>query len=208
MQPAAALGRRAVALKMETLDMARIHRRALLRLQSLGDGDKAAKLAAVFFSEAIVPIEQTHRAALKSNARLSHLTARLGRRTALLKASNRSLKQRIVQRKTIQVSLTKSAAHFEKLLKESQSLQARLQRLTHRIMTAQENKRRRISNHLQNEIAQILLGINVRLLALRREAILSTQELQSEILRTRRLVDSSMESIRRFARDLGRQNET
>ena len=103
MQPARGLGRQAAALGLETLDVARIHEEALADAGSRPAArDGMIKRAEIFFAEAITPIEKTHRAALKANVRLSQLSQTLGRRTADLAASNRSLKQGIAQRKTVE----------------------------------------------------------------------------------------------------------
>src|SRR5437762_2408426 len=123
LQPARRLGRQAVALGLETLDVARIHEGALATLEASSSRDGIIKRAEMFFSEAITPIEKTHRAALKANVRLSQLQKRLGRRTVDLVASNRFLKQRIAQRKTVEQALKKRGEHFKKLWKESLALQ-------------------------------------------------------------------------------------
>ena len=170
--------------------------------------DGVIKRAEIFFAEAITPIEETHRAALKANARLSQLTKTLGRRTVDLAASNRSLKQGIVQRKTVEQALKKSGEHSRKLLKESRRLQKHLQRLTHQILSAQEDKRKKISRDLHDEIAQTLLGINVRLLTLKKEAAINAHGLKKEIVSTQRLVDKSVKSIKRFAREFGIHHRT
>jgi signal transduction histidine kinase len=87
-------------------------------------------------------------------------------------------------------------------LEESRRLQAHLQHLTHQILSAQEDKRKKISHDLQDEIAQTLLGINVRLLTLKKEAALNTEGFKKEIASTQRLVDKSVRSIKRFAREV------
>ena len=130
------------------------------------------------------------------------------RRTADLAASRRSLKQGIVRRKTVEQALKKSVEHSRKLLKESRDLQKHLQRLTHQILSAQENKRKRISRDLHDEIAQTLLGINVRLLTLKKEAANDASGLKKEIASTQQLVDKSVKSIKRFAREFGIHHRT
>jgi len=162
----------------------------------------------IFFTEAITPIEDTHHAALKTNARLNQMNQRLDRRTGDLAAANRSLKQSIVRRKSAEEALKKSGGNAKKLLEESHGLQKHLQHLTHQILSAQEDKRKKISHDLQDEIAQTLLGINVRLLTLRQEAAVNAEGLQKEIASTRRLVDKSMKSIQRFAREFGKYHES
>ena len=166
------------------------------------------KRAELFFAEAITPIEETHRAALKANVRLSRLRQTLGRRTVNLAASHQSLKRDIVQRKTAEQTLKKSGERTQKLLKESRRLQKHLQRLTHQLLSAQEDKRKQISRNLHDEIAQTLLGINVRLLTLKKEAALDAGGLKKEIVSTQRLVDKSVKSIKRFAREFGIHHRT
>jgi signal transduction histidine kinase len=93
-------------------------------------------------------------------------------------------------------------------LEESQRLQKHLQHLTHQVLSAHEGKRKKISHDLQDEIAQTLLGINVRLLTLKQKAAVNAVGLEKEIASTRRLVDKSMKSIKRFARDVAKSHET
>jgi signal transduction histidine kinase len=208
LQPAHDLGCQAAALDLETLDVARIHEGALATLEASSSRDGFIKRAEFFFAEAITPIEETHRAALKANVRLRQLSKILGRRTVDLAASHRSLKQGIVQRKTVEQALKKSGEHSRKLLKESRDLQKHLQRLTHQILSAQEDKRKKVSRDLHDEIAQTLLGINVRLLTLKKEATVNARGLKKEIASTQRLVKQSVQTINRFAHEFGIQHET
>jgi signal transduction histidine kinase len=204
LEQARGLGRHAVAIGLETLDVARIHERALTTLEASASKDGFIEHADIFFTETIRPIEETHRAALKASGRLSQLKETLGRRTVDLNASKRSLKQGIAQRKAVEVTLKKSGEHYEKLLGESLALQKHLQHLTHRILSAQEDKRKKISHDLRDEIAQTLLGINVRLLTVKKVAGCSAKRLQKEIASTQRLVDMSEKTIAKFAREVGR----
>ena len=204
LQAARRLGCEAVGLGLETLDVARMHARALATLEGASQ-DGIIKPAEVFFTEAISPIEKTPRAALRTNAHLRQLHRTLDRRTVALAATNRSLKQSIVRRKSAEEALRKSGLNAKKLLAESGRLQKRLQQMAHQILSAQEHKRRKISNDLQDEIAQTLLGINVRLVTLKQEA--AAEGLQKEIACTRRLVNKSMLSIRNFAREFGKSHE-
>ncbi len=208
LQPALALGRQAAALDLETLDVVKIHEAALATLEAASSRDGIIERAEIFFAEAITPIEKTHRAALSANDNLTKLSQRLGRRTVDLAASHRSLKQGIVQRKTVEQALKKSVGHSRKLLKESRRVQRHLQRLTHQILSAEEDKRKKISHDLHNEIAQTLLGINVRLLTLKREAAVNADSLNKEIVNTQQLVDKSVKSIKRFAREFGTPHKT
>jgi signal transduction histidine kinase len=208
LQPALELGRQAAALNLETLDVARIHEGALATLEASSSRDGIIERAGIFFAEAITPIEETHRAALEANVHLSQLHQTLDRRTVDLAASNRSLKQDIVQRKTVEQALKKSGEHSRKLLKESRDVQTHLQSLTHQILSGQEDKRKKISRDLHDEIAQTLLGINVRLLTLKKEDEINASSLKKEIASTQRLVDKSVKSINGFAREFGIHHRT
>jgi signal transduction histidine kinase len=206
LEPAHGLGRRAVCLGLETLDLARIHEGALATLEASTSKDGLIQRAGDFFAEAISPIEATHRAALKAGASLNRLNDLLRRRKAHLAASNRSLKKGIARRRTAEAALKESAEHYKTLVEESLALQKRLQLLTHRIMSAQEGKRTQLSHELQDEIAQTLLGINVRLLTVKTGAGRNAEYLQKEIANTQRSVDISAKAIKRFARELGQRH--
>jgi signal transduction histidine kinase len=205
--PARNLGRRAVASGLETLDMARIHERALATLEASSSKDGLIKKAEIFFTEVISPIEKTHRAALLANAHLNEVNERLGRRTASLAVTNRSLKQSAARRRTVEGALKKSGGHSKKLLTESYRLQEHLRHLTRQVLAAQENNRRKISSDLSDEIAQTLLGINVRLLKVKKTAGRHDQDLRKEIAKTQRLVHTSVKCIERFAREYGKHHE-
>ena len=187
-----------MGLGLETLDLARIHEGALATLEASSGRDGIIGRAQIFFTEAIGPIEKTHRAALEASARVEQMNRALDQRTADLAASNQSLKQSISRRKNVEKALKKSGGHSKTLLEESHRLQNHLRQLTRKILTAQESKRKRLSNELQDEIAQTLLGINVRLLTLRKEAAINARSLKKDIASTQRLVDKASKTIKRF----------
>ena len=201
LQPALGLGRRAVALGLETLDLARIHERALAIMNPSSAKNGAIKRGEIFFTEAIIPIVETHRAARQSKMDLQQLNGTLNRRTLELAAANRQLQRGIIRRKSVEAALKKSGEHYTKLLKDSLQLQEGLRQLTHQLLASQEEERKKISLELQNEIAQTLLGINVRLLSLKQEARINTKGLKDEIASTQRLVVKSAQSVRRVARE-------
>jgi two-component system sensor histidine kinase DegS len=205
LQPALGLGRRAVVLGLETLELARIHERAIVTLEAASGKDGIQKRAEIFFTEATIPIVETHRVARQSKIQLNRLNEKLGRRTVELAATNRLLQRGIVRRKSVETALKISGIHYTKLLKDSLQLQAGLRQLTHQVLAAQEDERRKISRELQDEIAQTLLGINVRLLTLKQEARTNTKGLKNEIASTQRLVLKSAKSVRRVANKLGLQ---
>jgi signal transduction histidine kinase len=202
--PALELGHLAVAIGVETLELARIHERALDTLELAKRKDGYIKRAEVFFTAALTPIVATHRAAQQSNTDLKRLTQTLDRRTLELAATNRRLKGGVRRRKSAESALKKSRLHYARLLKDSLHLQKGLRQLTHQVLVAQEAERKKLSLELQDEVAQTLLGINVRLLSLRRESQNHTKGLDLEIASTQRLVAKSAKSVRQVARAVGK----
>ena len=198
---ARSLGRKSVDLGLETLDIAKIHERALATLpQASRDG--TLKRAEIFFAEAVTPIEKTHEAAQKADAHLNKVNRALDRRTLELAASHRSLAVSITRRKVVEEALRKSGGHSQKLLEESRCLQEHLRHLTHKILSAQEQKRKKISRELQDEIAQTLLGINVRLLTLKNEAAATAKGFDRDIAITQRLVTKAGKTMKRYAHQI------
>jgi signal transduction histidine kinase len=199
LHPSKKLGRQAVDLGLETLDLARIHEKALLLLH-LSDRSKAEReRATVFFNEANTQISETHFAALQEKTVLSRLDKSLRQRTEKLAANKVMLQRGLIQRKEVEQAIKQSRAHFTKLLKESLVLQEGLRQLTYQLLAEQEGEREEISHTLQDEIAQTLLGINVRLLCLKQEAHSKTQGLKNEIANTQKMVLNSVKSVRKAA---------
>jgi signal transduction histidine kinase len=201
LNPALSLGHQSVRLGLETLGLARIHQLAVATLDlSLGT-NRQIKAAEVFFTEALAPIVETHRAARQNKLDLNRLNETLIQRNAELASSSRQLRRGIARRETVEAALKRSGEHYAKLLTESLRLQEHLRRLTHQVLTAQENERKNMSRQLQDEVVQSLLGINVRLLSLKRDAKRNSKGLKKEISSTQRLVAKSARSVRKGARD-------
>jgi signal transduction histidine kinase len=123
-------------------------------------------------------------------------------RMNVLTVSNRKLKHEIVRRQAVEKSLKKSEQHQQKLLEQSCHMQEQLRNLSHQVLQAQEEERKRISRELHDVIAQNLTGINVRLAALARQALANTKGLDRNIARTQRLVEKSVDIVHNFAREL------
>src|SRR6202000_564902 len=87
---------------------------------------RSARLAEVFFTEAMTPIIETHRAARQSKMELDRRADTRDKRTAELGATRRQLQRGIARRKNVEAALKKSGAHYGKLLKDSLQLQAGL----------------------------------------------------------------------------------
>ena len=206
LEPAFRLGRRTAALGLKTLDLARIHEQAVATVLLAGTlpGTKAGntRRAGIFFAEANAPIEERRRASGRTEPDFVRLEAALGTRTQELAAANRQCQQGVARRKAMEEANEKQRVLHEECLDESLQLQKRLRRLTHRLLAAQENDRKTISRRLENEIAQTLLGINVRLVTLQKEARGRTKRFKKDIASTRQAVVASATIVQRVARKL------
>lgn len=207
LRPALDLGAKASALGLETLDVARIHEQALKALVLPGGAARSRTRTRIlsrtlrFFEETLVPIEQTHRAAKEDVRRVTRLSEELRTRTAESDDSTRRLEQGVVRRKEAETALGKSDELRDKLLAESRALEKSLQGQMRKILTAQENERRKSSHELQNEIAQVLVAIHVRLLTLKEAVHANTDSLKNEIAETQELVKQSVMTIRRLGHE-------
>jgi signal transduction histidine kinase len=200
------LGSQALAAGLQTLELAKLHEQTLVTevLPGCPAGKRVAviKQAGIFFTEAIAPIEQTHRGSREAAVHLNQIVEMLSQRTVELAASNLELREEIVQRKAVEAALKKSETHYSQLLEQSDQMQEQLRRLSRQILSAQEEERKEISRELHDVIAQTLTGINVRLAALKKEAALNTKGLDRNIARTQRLVEKSVDIVHQFAREL------
>lgn len=200
------LGRKIVALGLETLDVVLIHEKVLIKQSLNADSpalkNRIIKRAGQFFADVITPLEEGHRVALEANIQLSRLNEALSQRTRDITRSNQQLKKEIARRKVVEQTLLRSEQQSRVLLSQSQLLQEKLRRLSRRVLSVQEEERKRISRELHDVVAHVLTGINVRLAALKIEASANTKGLGRKIGNTQRLVEKSVDIVHRFAREL------
>ncbi|OGV83947.1 MAG: hypothetical protein A2340_08445 [Lentisphaerae bacterium RIFOXYB12_FULL_60_10] len=203
------LGVQAVALKLETLDVARIHEKAMLTMAAnrrLPINQRAITQANRFFTGTIVPIEHTHLAAVSNDACVKRLTGTVHRRTQEAIIAARNLKHGIDKRLAAEKVLKTSGRHHQKLLRQSDKLQQHVRLLTRNIISVQEDQRFNTSHRLHNEIAQILAAVNLRLGILKNKARTNTEGLHKEIADTQRLVVKSTNEVVHFVNENAKQN--
>lgn len=210
-QAARKIGRQAVDIGLETLDLARIHHHALAQLLepdgAPGNREDLTARAAAFFTEAITPIEETHRDALQANADLHQLHATLDERMLKLAAANRELQHQVAERAAIETTLRDSQRSSAQLLKDSRVLEKQLQAMAYKILSATEAERKKLSLQLNDEVAQTLLGINIRILALQRNVASNHADLAREIAAAQLLVDDSAKIISRLAHEFNNPHQ-
>jgi PAS domain S-box-containing protein len=124
------------------------------------------------------------------------------RRIKSLGDTNLGLNREIARRQKVESALQKSKRNQSQLLRQARFMQEKLRHLSHQILLAQEEERKRISRELHDKIAQTLVGIHVHLHALSRDAERSPKNLREKIARTQRHIKTSMGVVHRFAWEL------
>lgn len=114
----------------------------------------------------------------------------------------RKLQREIGRRESLQEALETSEKHYGELLDKSRHLQEQLRRLSHELLSAQEEERKKISRDLHDQVGQTLTAINVKLTTLNQAAKLNASGLKLQLAGTQRLLEKSMTVVHRFAREL------
>jgi len=135
-------------------------------------------------------------------SRLHGTIAKLTRRTKQLAVANSKLRREISRRSSVEKSLRSSTAEGARLLARSQRMQQELRLLSRRLLSVQEEERKRISRDLHDVVAQALSGINLRLALLTRQSTAGAKDLHRRIAATQHMVQQSVNIVHRFARDL------
>jgi signal transduction histidine kinase len=189
-----------------SLNLAKLHESIMVRdvLPDCPQDKREAllKQAGLFFAEVELSINNSRRNGHASAAQLKKIIASLSVRTAELAASKLELIDENIRLKAVEKKLKKSESHYAKSLENSKCLQEQLRHLSHQILSAQEDERKKISRELHDVIAQALTGINVRLATLKKEASLNTKGLERNIAQTQRVVVKSTNIVHQFAREL------
>jgi hypothetical protein len=210
LSPALRIGRRAVGLGLEPLELARIHDRALATLlppeSAPGIRRSMANRARTFFAAAIVPIESSHPAGRTALARIRRLTQTLRKRTAESSVSSSRLKRSHARRRAAETVLKRHRTHRVRMLRAEHGRQARLRERMRSILTVAERQRKRSSLQISNEVAQALLAIQIRLLALMKVAGSGAAHFNKELADTQGLVKTSAEKVHRLVHEASVQN--
>ncbi len=161
-------------------------------------GGKGSRKVAVLFRD-ITARKQSELALVAARSELADHAAQLegmvATRTAQLTATNRRLE-------TAVRFAQKSKDEFRALFLESQVMQKKLRFVTRQVLTAQEEERKKISRELHDVVVQTLVGINVELSALTHGNSPEARRLHDKIAHTQRLVESSVDAVHSFAREL------
>ena len=119
-----------------------------------------------------------------------------------LASTNQKLDEEIIRRSTVEAALMKSELNARRLLERSHQMQNRLRRLTHRLITAQEEERRNISHELHDGVVQTLVGISVGLSELHKAGSKGAPAPKDRLAQIQELVKDCVNVVHRFARGL------
>jgi two-component system sensor histidine kinase DegS len=200
------LGRAALAGGLATRDLAFMHEQAVVALTQADDfviaGSSTIKQAGYFFTQALIPLEAAQKATRATNRLLEQRNETLRLHTAALARANHRLESEIMRRQAGERTIRQAKEQYQQLFAESQIMQRKLREVTRQIISAQEEERKEISRELHDEVVQTLVGINVELSALSKGASAGLHVMKAKIARTQRLVENSVSSVHRFAREL------
>jgi signal transduction histidine kinase len=199
------LGTHAHSCGLKTLDLFKLHDRIVVAdiLPECPRGRQAtlSRRASLFFS-AVIAAGESPQDSSTETLRLKKVIRDLSRQMVDLSGSNHHLSLDISRIKASETSLKKSGDHQAEALNQSNLLKKQLRGLSREMMSVHEDERKKISRELHDVIAQTLIGINIQLASLKKEAGLNNKGLGNRIAITQRLIIKSANIVNQFACEL------
>lgn len=199
------IGAKAKSSAIPVLEITKIHERFivmdLLPACAISKQATLIRRAGEFF----VAVVATTRAGTTPAHDVGSLNKTIGAlscRNIELASANKLLDLEIVRHAENETALRKSECDCKKALKKSEVLKERLRGLSRKLLSAQEDERKKISRELHDVIAQSLAGINIRLAALKTENGTVSKKLVRNISLTQKMVTNSTDIVHKFAREL------
>ncbi|MGA9780054.1 MAG: ATP-binding protein [Verrucomicrobiia bacterium] len=186
------LGRVAIASGLGVLDMARLQEAAtknLLQPLLVPEGqEQVLNAKEIFFLETLSPFEAAHRGFREINSKLQE--------------RNLELELEIGEHKRTEKALRESENHFRELFNRAQRMEENLRNLSNKILHVQEEERKCISRELHDEISQAMTAVSISIGALKNNGAGNHENLSRKITDTQALLQRTMETVHRFAREL------
>lgn len=202
---AACLGVRAAKNGLGPSDLVRIHEASVIALASEAPGRDAAKTtrrAKRFLAMAMAALEPPAVKPSGSEAKLKATIGSLRQRAGELATRNAELRAEIRHHRSVEAGLKAAEIRSGRLLQESRREQESLRLLSRKLLSAQEDERKRISRDLHDVIAQALTGINLRLAGINLQTTADAKKLLRKIAIAQKLLEKSMDAVHRFAVNL------
>ena len=200
------LGTRAVRLGLDTLDLATLHAYAMntpgLPADTPAHTRNLQKRARRFFADCNSEIEKKRPAATAADKRIESLNGLLEKRNRELGEVRRLLTKEKKRCGSLEEKLRLSREYAVSLGKQSRQLQNQMSRLSRHTLHILEEERKRISRELHDVVAQLLTGINLRLVQMNLEVARDSRSISKNLKNTQRLVEKSMGIVHNFAREL------
>jgi signal transduction histidine kinase len=133
--------------------------------------------------------------------RLQQLNGVLDERNAELAFTNAQLEEEISLRRQVEAALRESKDHYFHLFQQAHAMEEDLRELSAKVLSAQEEERKRISRELHDEIGQALTAVNVAIAMLKKQAR-SDPAFERKVAEAEQLLAQSMETVHCFAREL------
>lgn len=205
METASELGGDGAAAGISIIDIARIHEEALAlvtRADSWLAGD-AVRRAQEFFIAVLKPMATSAVQPPAQTASATQITNRLKVSNADLQASERKARKHTRLRRSSEEVLRQKRVRLVQALKESHALEGDLRRLARRTLAALERERAEFSQLLQDEVAQSLIGIRLRLARIEEKRTSEAEKLLGDITDAGGLVEASSQKMRDAIHRLG-----
>jgi signal transduction histidine kinase len=186
------------------VDVTRLHH------QALGSGAMAGQRAAIaliapvseaFLIEVLAPFEAAYRGFAGARERLQQINGVLAERNEELALANLHLEEEIRVRRRAEDALREHKDHYFKLFQQAHAMEKDLRELSAKVLSAQEDERKRISRELHDEVGQALTAVNVAIAMLRKRAR-SDKAFERRVAKAEELLAQSMETVHSFAREL------
>jgi PAS domain S-box-containing protein len=125
-----------------------------------------------------------------------------GRKLEIATATNQALQAEIQDRKTLEKELRKGELHLVHLLNESQEMHSQLQRISHKMLSAQEEGREQLGKEMHQLISTALTRLNQTLSHLQKKEILNDPNLPETISKTRKSLKQAIQVVQQSASKL------
>lgn len=191
---------RGAGLGRKMLWLAKAHERSASARGHPQPSRARSSLADAFFAHAILGMIDTSRLAGRIGTRLETANDEIRRQTRTLAATQTHLQRVIGLHVRAEADLAKCREHYARLKSVSNRLQRGLRLLTHQVLGSQEAQRSRIGRQLRDGIGQTLIGINMRLLALKRSSEAETADITRGIASVQRATRVSIVTAKRSIR--------